>query len=166
MIMMAIPLLLIFFGLDSYHVRKEGFNFHRSKPKIKIQGKLNGLFFLGVIGFVLLSGLWKSNYVLEIGGVQLELQNVIRDLGLVLLGILSFTFTTEIIHKANHFSWEPLKEVGKLFFGIFMTVIPVIAILDAGVHGALSPLVSLVTVEGQPQNGMYFWLSGGLSSFC
>jgi Na+/H+ antiporter NhaD/arsenite permease-like protein len=46
-----------------------------------------------------------------------------------------------------------------------MTVIPVIAILDAGMKGAMAPLISLVDVGGQPQNVMYFWLSGLLSSF-
>jgi Na+/H+ antiporter NhaD/arsenite permease-like protein len=83
----------------------------------------------------------------------------------VLLALISWLSTTAEIHKANHFSWEPLKEVAKLFFGIFMTVIPVIAILDAGMKGAMAPLISLVDVGGQPQNVMYFWLSGLLSSF-
>jgi len=40
-----------------------------------------------------------------------------------------------------------------------------VVILDAGLEGALSPLISLVTHEGQPQNAMYFWLTGGLSAF-
>jgi Na+/H+ antiporter NhaD/arsenite permease-like protein len=84
---------------------------------------------------------------------------------LILLALISWIFTPKIIHQANHFSWEPLKEVAKLFFGIFMTVIPVLAILDAGLLGAMAPLISLVDVEGVPQNTMYFWLTGGLSAF-
>ncbi len=164
MIAVALPLLLIFYGIDSYFVRKEGLFPQNAWPRIKIQGEKNGLLFLGVIGLVLLSGLWKSDFTLHVGGVSLEAQNVIRDVGLVLLAMVSWFFTPPAIHKENHFSWEPLKEVTKLFFGIFMTVIPVIAILDAGLDGAMAPLISLVDINGYPQNTMYFWLSGGLSS--
>lgn len=165
MILVALPLLALFYGLDTYFLLKEGTILKKVPHQVKIKGQINGFFFLGVIGLVLLSGLWHSTYALSIGGVFLELQNVIRDGGLVLLAVVSWFFTPAEIHKANRFSWEPLKEVAKLFFGIFMTVIPVIAMLDAGVHGSMAPLISLVEVGGQPQNAMYFWLSGLLSSF-
>lgn len=164
MVMISLPLLFIFYGIDSYYVRKEGLTFHRSRPKIRIEGKRNGFLFLGVIFFVLMSGLWKSNTSIDFMGLSIEIQNVMRDLGLIILACISFFFTPQIIHKTNHFSWEPLREVTKLFFGIFMTVIPVLAMLDAGLEGPLASLVGLVSQNGVPQNGMYFWLSGGLSS--
>ena len=53
----------------------------------------------------------------------------------------------------------------KLFFGIFVSMIPAMAILKAGPSGALAPLVELVSRDGQPVNAMYFWLTGILSSF-
>ncbi len=165
MVLVALPLLLLFYVMDTIFVRREGLSFRNSRPHIKIKGELNGLLFLGVIGFVLLSGFWHPNCSLAWGGIVFEAQNMMRDGGLVLLALISWIFTSKEIHTANHFSWEPLKEVLKLFFGIFMTVIPVIAILDAGFEGALSPLISWVDVEGTPQNAMYFWLSGTLSSF-
>jgi len=56
-------------------------------------------------------------------------------------------------------------EVGKLFAGIFVSMIPAIAILRAGEAGALGGVVSLVTDNGVPVDTMYFWLTGGLSSF-
>jgi Na+/H+ antiporter NhaD/arsenite permease-like protein len=59
-----------------------------------------------------------------------------------------------------------MVEVGKLFAGIFLTIIPVIAILRAGGAGAMAPLVALVSGPGgTPDNAMYFWLTGVLSSF-
>ncbi|OJW50365.1 MAG: sodium:proton antiporter [Alphaproteobacteria bacterium 41-28] len=164
MIAMIIPLLLIFYGLDKFFMMREGLTLRNAWPRIKIKGELNGFLFLGVIGFVLVSGLWKSGFQIHFAGVSLDIQNVIRDVGLMLLAIVSWMFTPHEIHKANHFSWEPLKEVAKLFFGIFMTVIPVIAILDAGLQGAMAPLISMVDIDDHPQNAMYFWLSGGLSS--
>ena len=50
--------------------------------------------------------------------------------------------------------------------GIFVTIIPAIAILKAGTKGTLSYVVSSVTdSNGEPINYMYFWLTGILSSF-
>ncbi|MGC9237895.1 MAG: sodium:proton antiporter, partial [Thiomonas sp.] len=66
----------------------------------------------------------------------------------------------------NQFSWAPMIEVAKLFLGIFLTIIPVIAILRAGPDGALAALVRLTTdAQGQPIAAAYFWLTGGLSAF-
>lgn len=160
----AVPLLLLFYVLDMLLAIREKRTLQSSFPRFTVSGRGNGLLFLGVIGFVLLSGIWNPDVYVSIGGISLGLQNVIRDFGLVLLAAISWLFTPALIHEANHFSWEPFKEVAKLFFGIFMTIIPVIAILDAGLEGAMAPLISLVDQDNQPQNAMYFWLSGGLSS--
>jgi Na+/H+ antiporter NhaD/arsenite permease-like protein len=165
MLVMIAPLLALFYGIDIYIVSKEGIAFKKGKSKVHIKGMWNGCLFLGIIGFVLLSGLWHPTTKLTVSSIHLELQNVIRDAGLVLLALLSWVWTPAAIHSANHFSWEPLKEVAKIFFGIFITVIPVIAILSAGTQGAMAPLIALVDVDGQPQNNMYFWLSGLLSAF-
>ncbi len=165
MLMIILPLLLIFYGVDHFFVKKEGLFLHPSWPKIDVTGASNGIVFLGVLGLVLISGLWKSGIQVSFLGISLELQNIIRDGGLVLLAILSYGLTPRSLHESNHFSWEPLKEVVKLFFGIFITVIPVIAMLDAGRLGAFAPLISRVTVEGHLQNATIFWLSGGLSAF-
>jgi Na+/H+ antiporter NhaD/arsenite permease-like protein len=59
-----------------------------------------------------------------------------------------------------------MKEVAKLFAGIFITIIPVIAMLQAGQAGAFGPIVRMVTdPAGQPVPAMYFWATGVLSSF-
>jgi len=66
----------------------------------------------------------------------------------------------------NAFTWDPILEVVYLFAGIFVTILPALAILKAGASGALAPLVGLATgADGQPDNIAYFWLSGLLSSF-
>ncbi|MFN2428248.1 MAG: sodium:proton antiporter, partial [Candidatus Binatia bacterium] len=53
-----------------------------------------------------------------------------------------------------------------LFAGIFITMIPALAILKAGEHGALASVVALVSGPGgEPNNAAYFWLTGILSSF-
>jgi Na+/H+ antiporter NhaD/arsenite permease-like protein len=59
-----------------------------------------------------------------------------------------------------------MQEVAKLFAGIFLTIVPVIAMLKAGVNGPFSAVVMAVTrPDGTPDPAMYFWATGALSSF-
>ncbi|MDF3076023.1 MAG: sodium:proton antiporter, partial [Alphaproteobacteria bacterium] len=98
--------------------------------------------------------------------IQIELQNVVRDILLIAVALLSLKLTSKESRAANGFSWGPILEVAKLFIGIFLTIIPAIAILRAGSEGSLASVVSLVTrPDGAPDNAMYFWITGGLSSF-
>jgi Na+/H+ antiporter NhaD/arsenite permease-like protein len=74
--------------------------------------------------------------------------------------------TPRAYREANGFDWAPCIEVAKLFAAIFVTIIPAIAILKAGEGGAMAGVLRLVAREdGTPDNLMYFWLTGGLSSF-
>ena len=59
----------------------------------------------------------------------------------------------------------PILEVAELFIAIFITIIPVIAMLRAGTEGTFAPVVGLRNADGEPIEAMYFWLSGALSSF-
>jgi Na+/H+ antiporter NhaD/arsenite permease-like protein len=79
--------------------------------------------------------------------------------------LLSLKFTSHSIREANEFTWAPIKEVAKLFAGIFITIIPAIAILKAGDKGSLAFLIQLLSGDTGPVNMMYFWLTGILSSF-
>ena len=85
---------------------------------------------------------------------------MLRDGAIVALGLLSLYLTPQRLRKANEFSWGPILEVAKLFAGIFITIIPALAILKAGAHGAMAGLVTAVQTPAH-----YFWASGGLSSF-
>ena len=89
-----------------------------------------------------------------------------RDAIFIAVAILSVLTTSKSAREANQFSWEPIKEVAKLFFGIFLCIVPVLEMLRAGHEGAFAPLVSLVTDEnGEFNNVMFFWLTGALSAF-
>lgn len=92
--------------------------------------------------------------------------NLVRDGVIILMGVLSLLMTPWALRKRNDFTWFPIVEVAKLFAAIFVTIIPAIAILKEGPSGALAGVVMAVTSpEGEPVNAMYFWLTGGLSSF-
>jgi Na+/H+ antiporter NhaD/arsenite permease-like protein len=91
---------------------------------------------------------------------------VLRDVIFIAVGIASLKFTPQAWREANGFSWGPIKEVAKLFAGIFICMLPVLAMLKAGGSGAFAPLVALVSnADGTPNNAAYFWLTGALSSF-
>ena len=82
------------------------------------------------------------------------------------VGLASLALTKKADRMANGFDWEPLVEVAKLFAAIFICIIPVMAMLQAGASGAFAPLVGLVTrPEGGANDIAYFWLTGMLSSF-
>src|SRR6185436_4202323 len=93
-------------------------------------------------------------------------QNLLRDLGLIALAAVSLRLTPPACREGNAFTWGPIIEVAKLFAAIFITIIPVLAILRAGEGGALAVVHQVLTrADGGPDAAMYFWLAGGLSSF-
>lgn len=166
--LLSVILLGVFFILDTVLFAKEG------KPvpadslggeKLGLDGKMNLILLLGVVFAVLMSGIWKPGIEFNVYGTHVELQNLTRDLILLAIAGLSLKLTTTECRELNGFSWAPIEEVAKLFIGIFVSMIPAIAILRAGEAGALSSIVSLVTEGGQPVNSMYFWCTGILSSF-
>ena len=168
MLFMVVSLLIIFFGVDTYFYRKESphENAETEDEKLGLEGSFNLLLLAGVVGGVLLSGFWKPHIHINIYHVHVELQNIVRDVLLLSLTYLSWTMTPMQIRDANEYTWFPIEEVGKLFAGIFVTIIPAIAILKAGTNGALASVVSSVSdSSGEPINFMYFWLTGILSSF-
>ena len=163
-------LLVIFFGLDSYFYWQEQIPTEISnsvnKVKFGLEGKVNLVLLLGVIGAVLLSGFWHPGISYNVYHVEVELQNLVRDVLLLSLTVASWKITSLDVRKANEYSWFPIMEVAKLFAGIFVTIIPAIAILKAGTDGALSLVIKSVSdSHGNPVNYMYFWATGVLSSF-
>ncbi len=170
MLASAAILLGIFFLLDSwYYGRPDENRTHDPTPDapLRLDGWINFLFFGPLIlGAVLLSGVWTPGLSFDVLGTEVELQNLVRDVLLIAITWGSIRFTRASIRRANHFEWGPMIEVAKLFGGIFATIIPVIAILRAGSAGAMAPLVAMVTrPDGSPDNAMYFWSTGALSSF-
>ena len=155
-------LLVTYFFLDIMYWRREteaGRQIDQSEGRLGIEGLHNLLFLGGILGGVILSGTWQAGEV-TILGVHQHIQNLVRDGLLIIMGLLSMWTTKKQIREANGFSWFPILEVAYLFAGIFMTIIPALAILKAGEHGALAGLVRAVT---EPWH--FFWVAGALSSF-
>ena len=163
-------LLGIFYAMDwwYYHKREEMLPRDPTPDTqgIGFEGKHNFGLLGVVVALVLMSGFWKSSVVFNIAGTEVGLPGIVRDLGLVAVTFLSLWLTPKAVHESNQFGWGPMQEVAKLFAGIFLTIIPVIAMLKAGVNGPFGAIVSAVTrPDGSPDPAMDFWATGALSSF-
>lgn len=166
MLFMVVSLLIIFYIYDTVQYKKEGeLPTSTSSEKIGLKGSFNLLLIIGVVCSVLLSGFWKPHIEFTVYHVHVELQNIIRDILLLCLAYASWKYTAKEIRQANEYTWFPIQEVAKLFAGIFITIIPAIAILKAGTSGALAGVINSVSSDSGPVNHMYFWLTGILSSF-
>ena len=135
-------------------------------PEIGLKGKVNLAFLTIIIAAVLMSGLWRSGLSFNVLGVEVALQDLVRDGLLAAVAGASYGLTPKTIHAEQDFSFGPIAEVAKLFAGIFVTMMPVLILLRAGADGPFAGLVALTThADGSPDNALYFWLTGILSSF-
>jgi Na+/H+ antiporter NhaD/arsenite permease-like protein len=166
-LLVACILLAIFAALDLWFVRREPkARTDKSALNLKVHGLINLALIAMIIGAILGSAIWRPGITFNIYGTPLELQNVVRDASLLLIAVLSLWLTPDEHREANGFSFEPIREVAILFAAIFICIIPVMAMLDAGPNGPLSGLLGAVTApDGTPRNIVYFWLTGALSGF-
>jgi len=171
MVFTASCVLVVYFFLENYFYKKEG---SPSAPaeaaatageKFGVEGKINFLILLGIVAAVLMSGTAKLGSFFVYYSEQ-KVAGLLRDFLLLCLAFLSLKLTSPESRRLNDFNWFPIMEVSKVFFGIFIAMIPTILILQAGNQGALAWVISLVKDQnGQPLNYMYFWVTGSLSTF-
>jgi len=131
----------------------------RREP-VRVAGAVNLVLLAGVLAAVLVSGMVDLGTI-DVAGIPLAPQNLLRDVAFGALAVASWRATPAALRAENRFGWSPLREVAILFAGIFMTMLPVLAILSAGEHGALAPLSRQATAIPW----RVFWVTGGLSSF-
>lgn len=163
MLFISVLLIALFFVIDTFMFKREGgvVPDDGTNEPIRVEGLFNLVFLFGIVAAVLMSGTFKWGDV-NVLGVHVDWQNIARDVLIVVMGLLSLKFTpfSGELRQANEFSWEPIEEVAKVFAGIFMTIIPALAILKAGENGELRGLIGAIK---EPIH--YFWITGGLSSF-
>ncbi|UCH84495.1 MAG: sodium:proton antiporter, partial [Candidatus Latescibacterota bacterium] len=154
------PLLVLFYIIDRLYYRRE-----EKKPDptenvpLRVEGAHNLIFLAGIVGAVLMSGIWRPGDI-TILGIHVGLQHEVRDLFLIVMGLASLATTKKQIRTENEFTWFPIKEVAILFAGIFMTIVPALAILQAGEKGQLG-----FVMEALRSPAHYFWITGSLSAF-
>jgi Na+/H+ antiporter NhaD/arsenite permease-like protein len=147
--------LTVFFLWDTLACRREpDRHFLRAEePGFTVHGLVNLLFLAGIVGAVLArpfatdvqQGLGCSLFLAEI---------LVGEIPMIVMALLSLTFTPHGVRTANGFAWGAIIEVAVLFVGIFITMVPPLALLS--MHGAKL---------GLNEPWQYFWLSGSLSAF-
>jgi Na+/H+ antiporter NhaD/arsenite permease-like protein len=168
MLLTSVILLVIFYFLDRRMWSRESSPPMKSAVprQFRIEGTQNLLYLGGVLGAVLASGLWGAGLTVEVAGMHVPVPGLVRDAMLIGLAVLSIRNTPKRVRIENAFSWHPIQEVAVLFAAIFVTIIPVLAMLAAGREGPFAGLLAYVTnPDGTPVNAAYFWLTGLLSSF-
>ena len=167
---LVVVLLALFYVLDSWLYRREGVTAVDPTPdnteRFGFDGAANFVLLGAVVALVLTSGIWQPGIAFDVAGTVVELPSLVRDAGMVVVTLISLAITPGRVHEANQFSWGPMQEVAKLFAGIFLTIIPVIAMLQAGMDGPFGAVVRAVTnADGTSNPAMYFWATGVLSAF-
>lgn len=159
-------LLIVFLAVDNWFARKEKISNAAPLKRIRVRGTINLALIALIIISILVSASWQPGVEFDIYGTKVALQNLLRDTALVFIALLSLWLTPDEYRAGNGFTWEPIKEVAKLFAGIFITIIPVLAMLQAGSEGAFAWLLGAVMArDGLPHEVAYFWLTGILSGF-
>ena len=163
MLLVATVVLGIYVLHDVYYWRREAPEV-RERPigatePLRIDGAVNLLFLAGVLAAVIVSGLVSLGDV-NLLGVHRGIESVLRDVFLVAMLTGSWLITPARVREANEYSWGPIREVAILFAGIFITMIPALAMLKAGEHGGMAFIIRAVR---EPAH--FFWASGILSSF-
>ncbi len=162
-------LLALFYAIDRHYWRREDREMtteSRVPRQLRIEGGHNVVYLAVIVAAVLLSGIWKSDIVFDLGyDIEIGLQDIVRDVVLLAMAAASLLTTKRKTRIENAFTWIPIQEVAILFVAIFITMIPVLAELKAGPSGAFAPLLTLIsTPDGRPIEMSYFWLTGILSS--
>lgn len=149
-------LLIIFNLLDQYKFNREDVATPgaltedvQSKEPLRIEGKINFLFLLGVVASAFFSGYLGSMYAWSS-----ETQVILQVIGMAAMALFSLLFTGKETRKGNSFTFNPIIEVAVLFIGIFVTMIPALLILKARGQEI-----------GVTEPWHFFWASGALSSF-
>lgn len=154
----GILLLLIYFITDTYFYKKEHHTALKADAEQKVPLRLGGS-----INFVYLLGVVLSVAFINEGTIEaMKAENnpalwlkYLREIVLLALTLLSlYTTKKKVRFELNKFSWEPIIEVAVLFLGIFTTMTPALAFLNA--HAA---------DLGFAHTWQFYYSTGALSAF-
>ncbi len=143
------PLLVVYFAIDTFFSSRDRKSAAPAAEKLPFSISILGM--RGIIALVLM-----------IGGVFVD--PLLGHFGLLqglpvgatfqlLVAIVAYTTAPRQLLEENEFTFEPVKDVGLLFVGIFITMVPALGYLSA--HGGDLGLDSPTR---------YYWATGGLSA--
>ncbi len=129
-------LLSVFWVLDRRNFLRAPATVHRHETHDK-HWQVDGFINFPLLGIVLVAVLAPFGW---------------REALMLSAAAISWAATPKRVHQTNHFELEPVKEVAWLFAGIFLTMLPALALLESKA-GALGLSTSI----------QFFWCTGALS---
>ncbi len=154
-VLMTLSLLVIFYVWDRRLFRREEpaaapvSNLHPQACGLAVEGKINLLLLLGVVAVALVVARFGD----DVGLGSQHAHKWAQAIGMMFLAALSLLLTASATRAANRFTFHPILEVAVLFAGIFATMIPALAILEARGHEF-----------GLEDPWQFFWATGLFSS--
>lgn len=153
----GVVLLLIYFALDTYYYKKEHPTAieadHQEQVPLRLGGKHNFIYLLGV---VLVVAFINTGTIPAMGEVDAPgWLKYLREICLLSITFMSlYTTKRKVRYELNKFSWAPIIEVAVLFLGIFTTMTPALAYLNANASSL-----------GLSETWQFYYSTGLLSSF-
>lgn len=153
----GVILLLIYFALDTYYYKKEHPTAieadHQEQVPLRLGGKHNFIYLLGV---VLVVAFINTGTIPAMGEVDAPgWLKYLREICLLSITFMSlYTTKRKVRYELNKFSWAPIIEVAVLFLGIFTTMTPALAYLNANASSL-----------GLSETWQFYYSTGFLSSF-
>jgi Na+/H+ antiporter NhaD/arsenite permease-like protein len=146
-------LLLVYFFVDVYYHGKESKEAikvdHLVRKPLKFSGKIN---FIWIVGVILAVAFLNEQYLSFIRNNHYY--KFLREAVILSMAIFSLLLTTRLVRESNNFTWEPIKEVGYLFLGIFITMVPCLLYLETNAKSL-----------GVTTSHQFYYYTGLLSSF-
>ncbi len=143
--------LVIYLAVEYRFYRKEPAAARRMDLQDYVPMRLKGGLNVALLGLVIVTVIFSGQLTTLSEKISFPF---VREVILVALAMISLRFGPRGPRASNHFTWGPIVEVAVLFAGIFATMIPALALLEA--KGASI---------GVAQPWQYYWATGGLSSF-
>lgn len=146
-------LLTIFFILDSKNKEESQMMIETQEKKVVIKGYLNLILLFLVIGSLFIN----KNFFPTLPSFYLSGHEIclIRELILTLILLCACKINNKETLKGNNFSREPIQELAILFLGIFITMAPVICIIEEYVKTINQSYIT---------PSLLFWVTGLFSS--
>lgn len=147
-------LCVVFYFIDRRNYRLHNASAAPATLRFSMRGYLSLVWLLVILLAVFLDpAIFEWLPAIEIEGNRFSF---IRELIMVSVGVLAYITADREALKGNDFNFDPIKEVGFLFFGIFATMMPALQLIS---HWAHSPQgMALVNPH------TLYWITGSLSS--
>ncbi len=150
-------LMAIYYVLDTYYYKREHAHVlqadHEQQQPLVFKGKHN---FIYLVGIVMAVAFINSGMIPEMADPKSPMWlRYLRELVLLSLTFMSlYTTKRRVRYGLNKFSWAPIIEVAVLFLGIFTTMTPALAYLNANAASL-----------GLDATWQFYYSTGLLSSF-